>query len=71
MFAPALSRMVVGEVVPAGITARSFAWQTYVYPDQGLQYVHAVVTAALAKAEAVESLNAAKTKWSLKFVSSE
>lgn len=29
-FAPARSRMVVAEVVPAGMTAWNFAWQTYV-----------------------------------------
>lgn len=61
-FAPALRRITVGEVVPAGITACILAWQTYVYPDAGLQYVPAVVDAALAKADGVESLNPANTK---------
>lgn len=64
-------RIVVADVVPAGITASSFAWQTYVYHEPGEQLVQEVFVPADANALVEPSLKAETTKWSLEFESSE
>lgn len=59
---PARILIVVAEAVPAGMTASSFAWQTYAYDEAGEQLVQEVVAPAEAKAFAVPSLKAESTK---------